>query len=189
VKVSVFVATSIDGFIARKDGALDWLDKASKGVQKSEDCGFNAFLSSVDAMIMGRKTFEFVRDSGQWPYRGKKLIILSSGTTSVPESLKDDVTISHEKPKPLLKRLSQDGIQHVYVDGGKTINGFLNEQLIDEIIITVMPVSIGQGIALFDHSNGDIELTLRSSKTYTGGIVQLHYTVAKAGDQTAQDRE
>lgn len=179
MKVSVFVATSIDGFIARKDGSLDWLDNASQQVQKNEDCGFNAFLSSVDAVIMGRKTFEFVRDSGQWPYRDKRLIVLSGGSTSIPESRKNDVTISHEAPKELLKRLSKDGVQHVYVDGGKTINGFLKEQLIDEIVVTIMPISIGQGIALFDHGNGDIELTLRSSKTYAGGIVQLQYSVAK----------
>lgn len=175
MKLSVFVATSVDGYIARKDGSIDWLDRANEQLPKDLDAGFDAFLSSVDAIVMGRKTFEFVINSGHWPYGDKKLIVLSNSNVFIPDNLKKTVTKSSLAPKNLIDELKSSGVRHVYVDGGKTIHGFLKENLIDEFIITILPVALGEGIPLFGSIGNDISLRLHASKTFSLGLVQLTY--------------
>ena len=177
VKVSVYIATSFDGFIARNDGALDWLDKANSNVPKGEDCGFQAFIDSIDTLIMGRKTYEKVLSFGQWPYGCTPAVILSRGKISFPSNLPGTVTHSSESPQDLLKRLSNEGVTHVYVDGGSTIQRFLSAGLIDEITVTVIPVLIGSGIPLFGSVDKDINLVHLRTITYDFGFVQTTYLV------------
>lgn len=176
-KASVYIATSLDGFIARKDGALDWLDEANSTVPEGEDCGFQAFMDSIGTLIMGRKTYEMVLSFGQWPYDETPVIVLSRHPISFPDSLPDTVTHSSESPRDLLDRLSQEGVGHVYVDGGTTIQGFLSAGLIDEITLTVIPVILGGGIPLFGSLDQDIRLTHVHTTAYDFGFVQTTYSV------------
>ena len=177
MKVSVYIATSLDGFIARKDGTLDWLDEANATVPDGEDCGFQAFIESVDMLVMGRKTFEQVLSFCQWPYGKMPIIVLSRKPMSFPSTIPDSVIHSSEQPGDLLKRLSGQGVQHVYVDGGKTIQGFLAAGLIDEITVTVIPVILGDGIPLFGSTDKDVKLAHLHTTAYDFGFVQTTYQV------------
>jgi len=185
--VSVYIATSLDGFIARNDGTLDWLNEANGAVQDGEDCGFHAFMDSIDALIMGRKTYEQVLSFGEWPYGLMALwpygrtpvVVLSRNSISFPPSVPDTVTHSSEPPRDLLERLSSEETKHVYVDGGITIQGFLSEGLVDEITVTVIPVIIGDGIPLFGSIEKDISLTHVCTTAFDFGFVQTTYSVKK----------
>ena len=179
MKVSVYIATSLDGFIARSDGGLDWLDAANAIVPDGEDLGFQAFIDSVDALIMGRKTFEQVLSFGAWPYGRTPVVVLSRNSLSFPPSLPDTVTHASGPLPDLLKRLSDDGVEHVYVDGGTTIQGFLSEGLVDEITVTVIPVVLGGGIPLFGSLEHDINLTHLRTTAFDFGFVQTTYSVEK----------
>jgi dihydrofolate reductase len=176
-KVSVYIATSLDGFIARSDGALDWLNEANATVPEGEDCGFQAFFDSVDMLILGRKTYEQVLTFGQWPYGKMPVVVLSSNLISFPPNLPDTVTHSKESPGDLIERLSREGVKHVYVDGGNTIQGFLSEGLIDEITVTVIPVILGDGIPLFGSLSKDVKLAHVHTKVFDFGFVQTTYSV------------
>ncbi|MCU7795809.1 MAG: dihydrofolate reductase family protein [Candidatus Thiodiazotropha sp. (ex Myrtea spinifera)] len=178
MKASVYIAMSLDGFIARKDGALDWLDKANTAVPKGEDCGYHAFMDSIDTLIMGRKTYEKVLSFGQWPYGEKPVIVLSSHSIVFPPDLSNRVSHSSESPRDLLERLSKAGVTHVYIDGGNTIQRFLSVGLIDEITITVIPVILGDGIPLFGPLENDIHLAHIHTHVFDFGFVQTTYSVA-----------
>ena len=180
IKASVFVATSLDGYIAREDGDVGWLNEASAGLPDGEDCGFQAFMDSVDALIMGRKTFEQVLTFGPWPYGRTPVVVLSRNAISLPPDLPDTVSHSSELPRELLKRLAQEGVEHVYVDGGNTVQGFLAAGLIDDITITVIPVILGGGISLFGSLDHDVELTHVRTIAYDFGFVQTTYSVNKS---------
>ena len=177
--VSVFVATSLDGFIARNDGAVDWLNEANTAVPDGEDCGFQAFMDSIDALIMGRKTYEQVLSFGEWPYERTPVVVLSRNPISFPPGVRANVTQSSEPPRDLLERLSREGAERVYVDGGTTIQGFLSEGLIDEITVTVIPIILGDGIPLFRSIGKDISLTHVRTTTFDFGFVQTTYSVEK----------
>jgi dihydrofolate reductase len=177
MKASVFVATSLDGFIARKDGNLDWLGNA--GEQTSEDYGFQAFMDSVNVLVMGRNTYEKVMTFGAWPYGDKPVVVLSRRTVEIPVALQKTVFSSSETPRALVERLSTQGISHLYVDGGVTIQRFLDSGLIDEITITRIPVLLGEGIPLFGRLAKDISLVHRSTRVFDNGYVQSTYGVAK----------
>ena len=179
IKVSVYIATSLDGFIARNDGALDWLNEANGAVPEGEDYGFHAFMDSIDALIMGRKTYEQVLSFGEWPYGSTPVVVLSRSSMSFPPSVPDTVTHSSEPPRDLLERLSGEGTKHVYVDGGITIQGFLSEGLVDEITVSVIPVIIGDGIPLFGSIKKDIRLTHVGTTAFDSGFVQTTYSVKK----------
>ncbi len=177
MKKSVFIACSLDGFIARPDGSIDWLEKANLAVPKGEDCGYAAFSKDVDALVMGRKTFELVLGFEQWPYNGIPVIVLSKSLEALPSGLPKDVTLSSETPAVLCSRLALLGMKKLYIDGGKTIQSFLLEGLISEIIITQIPVLIGEGIPLFGPLKNEIQLQHLSTHAYEFGFVQNHYKV------------
>lgn len=179
IKVSVYIATSLDGFIARADGDLDWLDEANSIVPEGEDCGFVEFMNSVDTLLMGRNTYEKVLSFGQWPYGDTPVVVLSSKPITFPDHLPSTVTHSSDGPAKLLNRLAGEGVQHVYVDGGKTIQGFLSEGLVDKITVTVIPVILGEGIPLFGSLKDDIQLTHICTTAFDFGFVQTTYTVEK----------
>ncbi len=180
LKSSVFIATSLDGFIAREDGNLDWLDAANATVPAGEDCGYNAFMASIDVLVMGRGTYEKVLSFGQWSYANKSVIVLSSKTLEIPAELKNSVTHSSETPQELQARLSQEGAKRLYIDGGITIQRFLAAGLIDDMTITLIPTVLGNGIPLFGRAENDILLKHVETKTYEFGFVQLTYQVAKS---------
>jgi len=179
IKVSAYIATSLNGFIARVNGDLDWLDEANAMVPEGEDCGFVEFMNSVDTLLMGRKSYEKVLSFGEWPYGETPVVVLSSKSITFPEHLSSTVSHSSEQPTELLNRLAGEGIQHVYVDGGLTIQSFLLEGLVDEITVTVIPVLLGEGILLFGSVKDDIHLTHIRTTAFDFGFVQSTYTVEK----------
>lgn len=181
LKCSVFIATSLDGFIARSDGSIDWLERANRAVPRGEDCGYAQFFASVDMLVMGRNTFELALGFERWPYEGTPVVVLSRSRVAVPEALSQTVSVSNEPVRELVARLSKQGARHLYIDGGKTIQSFLAEQLIDEITITVIPVLIGTGKTLFGPLQRDVQLVRESTKVYEFGFVQTRYRVLKAG--------
>ena len=174
---SVFIATSLDGYIAREDGDIDWLNDANKVVPEGEACGFFAFMDSVDALVMGRITFEKVLSFGQWPYGDKPVIVLSSNRIEIPESLPEMVTWSSESPSELSDRLVNEGVKRICVDGGFTLQRFLTEGLVKDITVTNIPVILGSGIPLFSKVANDILLKHIAMKTYDFGFVQSTYEV------------
>ncbi len=177
IKTSVFVATSLDGFIAREDGRIDWLDAAQGMVPDGEDCGYQDFMATVDGLVMGRNTFEQVLSFPQWPYGELPVVVLSHQAIALPAAISKTVTVTAESPADLLARLAAAGRQHLYVDGGKTIQSFLATNLINEIIITVIPILIGTGKPLFGALPQDVQLAHVRSRCYDFGFVQHHYRV------------
>jgi dihydrofolate reductase len=177
VRCSVFIATSLDGFISRLDGRIDWLDQANATVPAGEDCGFGAFFSSVDALVMGRNTFEQVLLFPSWPYGDKPLVVLSRTMKALPPGVPNSVTLSSEAPAVLVRRLEGEGVGHVYVDGGLTIQSFLAEGLVQELTLTVIPVLLGTGKPLFGALPGDVNLRLLDSRRWPFGFVQNRYGV------------
>lgn len=175
-KMSVYIATSMDGYIARRDDGLDWLENFQPPVDNPhEDYGFKNFLESVDALVMGKNTYKIASTADIWPYQGKRVIVLSSTLNSVCD--KAEVyrgCITH-----LSRQLYAEGIKHIYVDGGKTISQFLNAGLIDELIISIIPVILGSGISLFQNIINDSWCHLVSTKAFSNGLIQLQYTIAE----------
>ena len=178
-KCSVFIATSLDGYIARDDGAIDWLMKSHELVPQGEDCGYKQFIATIDTLIMGRASYEKIRTFDEWPYGKLPVIVMSSQNIHIPESLSSHVSVSTKTPEVLLELLRTQGIKHVYIDGGITIQGFLAKNLIDELTITYIPVLIGSGRPLFGAIKEDINLKLLETKTFGTNIVQVKYRVNK----------
>ena len=174
---SVYIATSLDGFIARENGDLDWLDKASEKIPKDEDCGYNSFISNVDAIIMGRNTYEKVIGFGKWPFEEIKVIVLTHLGAGESADPSQNIEFFSGEPENLVERLKIEGAKKIYVDGGKTITDFLSRGLIDEIILTIIPVLLGKGIPLFGNMLKEVPLKLNDSKAYDFGFVQLAYKI------------
>jgi dihydrofolate reductase len=172
MKASVFIGTSLDGFIARSNGDLDWLPHGG-----GEEHGYDAFMARVDALVIGRKTFETVLAFDTWPYGEKPVFVLSTQplATAPPGAVVERLS---GEPADILAELAARGIQHVYVDGGVTIQRFLRAGLIQRLIITRVPVLIGTGIPLFGPIQRDIALTHIATRQYASGLVQSEYEVA-----------
>jgi dihydrofolate reductase len=179
VKISVFVATSLDGYIARNDGTIDWLEKANKMLPPGEDYGYNKFIESVDLIVMGRNTYDSVRKFDIWPYENKHVIILTSKHLVTPPNLESKVSAIYATPKELIEILNDQGVRSVYLDGGITIQSFLSEGLVDEITITLIPVLLGDGRTLFGQLSSDIQLKHVNTINYESGFVQIKYRVGK----------
>lgn len=177
ITASVYIATSLDGFISRPDGGIDWLHQANSLVPPGEDCGYAKFMETVDVLVMGRNTYEQVITFDPWPYVGREVVVLSTQQVTVPAHLGASVGASSETPAELLERLASRGAGHVYIDGGKTIQSFLAAGLIHQITITVIPVLLGSGRPLFATVGREQKLELLSSKTYEFGFVQSTYRV------------
>lgn len=177
IKCSVFIATSLDGFISREDGSIDWLIKANTLAPTGEDCGYKSFISTVDRLVMGRYSFEKVLSFDAWPYGSLPVLVMSSQAIVIPENLRHCVSISSETPIELVDRLSKEEAKHLYIDGGVTIQRFLASNLIDELTITLIPVLLGSGRSLFGKLKSDIELHHVETRTFEGGFVQIKYQV------------
>lgn len=168
---SVFIGTSVDGFIARPDGSLGFLP-----ADGGEPHGYNEFFASVDALVIGRKTFETVHAFPQWPYGDKRVVVLSSqplDLSKVPATVEQ----MQGSPREIVAQLEARGIRHAYVDGGVTVQRFLREGLIQRLIITRVPVLIGQGIPLFGSLPKDIQLEHVATQHYASGLVKTEYRV------------
>lgn len=179
MQVSVYIATSLDGFIARKGGAIDWLDAANQTVPKGEDFGYREFFDSVDAIVMGRNTFDLVRTFDPWPYDSKRMVVLSRRGVDIPEALRATVSASSESPEQLVARLKAEGAKRIYVDGGLTVQGFLRAGLVDDLTITLIPVLLGSGLPLFGELASDMHARHVATQTYSCGFVQNRYAIVK----------
>ena len=175
VKVSVFIAASLDGFIARLDGDVSWLDEYEP-LGEGEDAGYSELFNKVDSLVLGRGSFEKVLEF-DWPYGTKPIFVLSNSLSEVPEKLKSSVRIDNSSPFKFLEKLETEGYQHIYLDGGQVIQSFLREGLVDDITLTTIPVPLGQGIPLFGNLEKDIKLQLLESRSWDNGFVQLKYKV------------
>jgi dihydrofolate reductase len=182
MKCSAYIATSADGFIATKDGSVDWLHSAGNGKALAEehaDMGFNAYLASVDCMIMGRKTLETISDMNLndelWPYGDLRIIVLSSTLSSPPANMKDKIELFSGDLTQLIASLEEQSHQHAYIDGGTTIQAFMQLNLLNEITITKAPVLLGEGIPLFGKINTPVKLDHAESATFENDFVQLKY--------------
>ena len=171
MKTLVYIGTSIDGFIARKDGDIEWLvqfanDEAIKAYQE--------FINRIDAIVIGRGTFEKVLSFPSWPY-DKDVFVLSTSIKQVPDMAKEKVTVLSMKPAELLSYLSDKGFSGIYVDGGKVIQDFLKEDLIDELIVSKAPVLIGSGIPLFGYLDTDLQFNHIRTEVHSNGLVRSYY--------------
>jgi dihydrofolate reductase len=171
MKASVFIATSVDGFIARADGGLDWLPAGG-----GEEHGYEAFIATVDALVIGRKTYETVLTFDAWPYGAKPVYVLS---TSALAASPRGAVVEHMSGPPVdvVAALTSRGVRHAYVDGGITIQRFLQAGLIQRLIITRVPVLLGAGIPLFGVTERDILLTHVETRQFASGLVQSEYGV------------
>lgn len=176
----VFIATSLDGFIARLDGSIDWLDEANRSVPPGEDCGYADFMSGVDALVMGRHTFALARTFSPWPYEQKPVYVLSHSLAQLPADTPSSVILARGAPSEIVAIAAQRGHSSLYIDGGRTIQQFLKEGLISEIIITVVPVLLGSGRRLFGAISGDVKLRHIGTRSFSFGFVQSHYAVERA---------
>jgi dihydrofolate reductase len=172
VKVSVFIGTSLDGFIARANGDLDFLPPGG-----GEPHGYDEFMATVDALVIGRKTFETVLTFEAWPYGDKPVFVLSTRPLTTPP-LGAMAERMSGPPVEIFSQLAARGIRHVYVDGGNTIQRFLQAGLIQRLIITRVPVLIGDGIPLFGSLQHDIPLKHVATRQYASGLVQSEYVIA-----------
>ena len=171
--VSVFIGTSVDGFIARANGDLDWLPAGG-----GEPHGYNEFIASVDAIVIGRKTFEKVLTFGTWPYGDKRVVVLSSRPVDLSAAGPAVVEQMSGLPAEIVAQLAASGAHHLYVDGGITIQRFLRAGLIQRLVITRVPVLIGDGVPLFGTLPRDIRLRHVATRYYPSGLVSSEYQVA-----------
>ena len=169
----VFIATSLDGFIAKTDGDIQWLIERD---DPSEDHGYNSFIDTVDGIIMGRGTYETVIKMEEWHY-SKPVMVLSQTLTnsSIPERFKNKIEILNLSPQDLMNHLERKGWKRVYVDGGQVIQSFLRENLIEDMVITNVPVLLGEGRSLFGNLKEDISLKHLKTISFPSGLVQSHY--------------
>lgn len=184
-RASVFIATSVDGFIARPDDGLDWLtgqpdDEVTGEHDPDQDFGYGEFFASVDALVVGRRTFDVVQGfAGGWPYGDKPVYVWTSRPGDVAPKAGAVVRPVTGALGDVVARLVADGIDHVYVDGGAVIRQFLAAGLIDRLTISTPPVLIGEGIPLFGGTGADIALELVSCEAFPGGMVQRVYDVVR----------
>ncbi|MHA1936688.1 MAG: dihydrofolate reductase family protein [Candidatus Thorarchaeota archaeon] len=168
----VYIATSLDGFIATSDGGLDWLEEIPN--PERSDYGYAEFMSGIDAIVMGRNTFEKVLTFDFWPY-DKPVFVPSKGKVDVPKELENQVKTVTGNPKELVGQLKELGHQNLYIDGGITIQGFLEEDLIDEMIITRVPVLLGNGIPLFGSLARRLHFNHKRTEILNDALTKSYY--------------
>lgn len=184
MKCSVYIATSADGYIATRDGGVDWLHTAGNpeaDMSNNPDMGFNEFIASIDCMIMGRKCMDAISSFNltpeQWPYGDTKIYVLSNSLKKPPENLRGKVVMYSGDIKKLINQLEKNGYKHAYIDGGTTITAFINLQLIDEMTITKAPVILGKGLPLFGELNKSIKLINSEATVFPNDFIQEKFGV------------
>ncbi len=167
----VFLATSLDGFIARADGSIDWLENMDNPA--NTDYGYNEFLEKIDAIVIGRNTYAKALTFKAWPY-SKPVFVLST-TLKADTQLAHGVRILSKNPPEIVAELKRTGFENLYIDGGKTIQSFMAHGLIDELIITRVPILLGSGIPLFSHMAKQMQFAHKETIVYSNGLVKSHY--------------
>lgn len=190
MKCSAFIATSIDGYIATSDGGIDWLDTAGNSQAEmgvDADMGFEDFIRSVDCMVMGRKCMDVISAMNltpeQWPYGNIPIVVLSRSVGEPPENLSGRVEMYSGELPVLIRELEDRGLKHAYIDGGTTITCFLNHQLLNEIIVTKVPILLGAGIPLFGKIDTPIRLQQARAIAFPNDFIQIKYHVNYEGLQ------
>jgi dihydrofolate reductase len=170
-RCSVYIAVSLDGFIARTDGRIDWLSLVER---PGEDYGFQRFFESIDTLVVGRKTYETALGFEAWPYTGKRLIVMTSAR---PTSTHGEEFYAGA-PGALVARLTSEGAKHVYVDGGAVVQQFLAAGLVHDMTLSIVPLLLGDGVRLFGALGRDVRLDLVASRSFASGLVQIEYRIA-----------
>jgi len=177
-RLSVFIASSLDGYIATRDGNLAWLEEAAR---RDEDYGFEAFLDSVDALAMGRGTYDHIAHLDPLPFGNRPVFVF----THRPPAPRDGVTFWQESPRAALARWTAMGLGRVYLDGGRLISDFLAEGLVDDLALTKVPVLLGDGLPLFHPIGVSTSLRLESVQSWPSGFVNLTYSRARQHGEVA----
>jgi dihydrofolate reductase len=173
VKCSVFIATSLDGYIARRDHSLDWLTAYDNG---GVGYGYAEFMATVDTLVIGRGTYDVVLGFGSWPYEGKRVVVL----TNRPAEAKQGAELCAATPAELAERLAREGTKHAYIDGGNVIRQFLVAGLVDAFTLNMIPVVLGDGIPLFAPMGAlDLHFELLGAQAYKTGVTQLRYAKSR----------
>ena len=173
----VFIGTSLDGFIARGNNDIAWLTEYPT---QGEDHGFAAHMARVDGVIMGRGTYDVIKDMRPW-YYSKPVVVLSRSLTQadIPAEIADKVEVMTGSPEEVMHHLGERGWKAAYVDGGSVIQSFLRAGLIDDLVISRIPVLIGDGISLFGPLDADVMLEHLSTQAFPSGLVQSTYRVKR----------
>ncbi len=169
-RCSVFIAASLDGFIARRDGSIDWLRAVEA---PGEDYGFAGFFADVDALLVGRATWEVACSFDSWPYAGKRVAVLAHA----PREGRHGETFHAGEAAAVLDALGAEGLRHVYADGGSVVSQLLAADRVDALTVSVIPVVLGDGLRLFQGPLPERRLALESSRAYPTGLVQLRYAL------------
>jgi dihydrofolate reductase len=168
----VYIATSLDGFIADSEGGIDWLNSISN--PDDSDFGWSEFISGIDAILMGRNTFEKVLSFDYWPYK-VPVFVLSNSLSRLPDTMTGKVELMSGNITEVTDQLNQQGFSNIYVDGGKLIQSFLAVDMIDEMIITTIPIVLGKGIPLFGSQDQSLTFLHKKTDLYHGSLVKSHY--------------
>lgn len=168
----IYIATSLDGFIATDDGSIDWLYEIPNPEQS--DYGYAEFMSNIDAVVMGRNTFDKVLSFGEWVY-DQPVFVLSNSLQQIPKEIIDKAEIINGDTKNLVQKLNRQGYNNLYVDGGGAIQSFLKDDLIDEMIITKIPILLGSGFPLFNKFDKRLKFRHHKTVIYNNTLVKSHY--------------
>ena len=177
IKCSVYIAASVDGFIAKPGGDIKWLQRPEYATSGMKGLVYDDFISTVDALVMGRSTFEVALSFSNWPYENIPAVVLSTTHPTVPHHLQRKVRIESGTPEQIVSLLASEGKRHLYIDGGVTIQRFLKARLIQEITITWIPILLGEGVPLFGVIGIEQPLRLIEAVSSDNGFVQVRYQV------------
>ena len=169
--IILYIASSVDGYIAKEDGSVDWLSMVDGS---GSDYGYFAFYDSVDALIMGSKTYEQILGFGDWPYAGKPSYVFTHQTLRTER--KDVIFTQGQEPERVISEMEAQGYKRIWLVGGaEIIASFIQCDLIDEYIISIIPIILGAGIPLFKSPTPEVKLEVLESKLYSSGLLHLHY--------------
>lgn len=177
MRTAVFIAASLDGFIAGIDGNIDWLLNIEN--PDREDYGYKEFISNIDAIVMGRGTFQKVLTFPAWPY-DKPVFVLSTSLNQASGNMRKKAVVLSLTPRETIAYLAERGYSSIYIDGGKTIQSFLEEDLIDTLIVTKVPILLGSGIPLFGNMQSEIHFKHVETRVFPNGLVKSHYERSRA---------
>ena len=176
MKVIAYLASSLDGYIADSDGGVDWLNSLPN--PDKSDFGFSDFMNSIDALLMGANTFKTVQSFGMWPYT-KPVFVLSNSIKKIPDGFEDKIELLKGELKDVLKDLKKKGFENIYADGGVVVKDCLSQNILDEIIITRVPVSLGSGVSLFPLSEISLNFEHLGTEVLGVGLVKSRYQIQK----------
>jgi dihydrofolate reductase len=175
MQCSVYIALSLDGFIARRDGGTDWL----RAVERvGEDYGYQRFFDSVDTLVIGRNTYDLALGFDAWPYAGKRCIVLTHGGITPRHGEESFSGPASE----LGLRLAREGAKRVYVDGGGVIQQFVTADLVSDVTVSILPILLGDGVRLFAGTGNEVPLTWLRTSSFESGLVQIEYTTGRRSD-------